>query len=75
MLPRHTPANEAFHVEGHARCSCGLKHNVAVRAEDRGALASQSSEVLLQLGSGERREGFFLGWGMQDAARSKVFGL
>jgi hypothetical protein len=35
MLPRHPPANESFHVEGHIRCSCGLKHNVAVRAEER----------------------------------------
>jgi hypothetical protein len=31
--------------------------------------------VLLQLGSRERCESFFLGWGMQDIARGKVLGL
>jgi len=30
---------------------------------------------LLQLGWRERWESFFLGWGMQDIARGKVFGL
>src|SRR5580704_14140880 len=39
------------------------------------ARASQSGEVLLQLSSSERRESFFLGWGMQDVARGKVLGL
>src|SRR5437764_661354 len=31
--------------------------------------------VLLQLGSRERCESFFLRWGMQDVARGKVLGL
>ena len=31
--------------------------------------------VLIQLGSRERCERFFLGWGMQDIARGKVLGL
>jgi hypothetical protein len=34
-----------------------------------------SNFVLLQLRSRERCERFFLGWGMQDAARGKVLGL
>jgi hypothetical protein len=39
------------------------------------APAFHSGEVLLQLCSSERCESFFLGWGMQDVAPSKVFGL
>jgi hypothetical protein len=31
--------------------------------------------VLLQLGSRERCQSLFLGWGMQDIARGKVLGL
>jgi hypothetical protein len=36
---------------------------------------SHGSDVLLQLGSRERCESLFLGWGMQDVARGKVLGL
>lgn len=39
------------------------------------ARASASGEVLLQLGSFERCESFFLGGGMQDVARGKALGL
>jgi hypothetical protein len=39
------------------------------------ARASHSGELLHQLGSTERCESFFLGWGMQDVARGKVLGL